>query len=169
MLKDENLLVWCFRQKRGIHIVEPTPNLTRAYLKKATSALNTMTATMQINETEWTATAAYYARYFALYALLMKIGAKSEIHDCTINIAQLLANHNILRQKLVDDIDEAKQTRIDAQYYVANQTTKTQIRKNAEAARKFVLQIEQTIENITPEQTYTIRTQLKKAYEAAQQ
>jgi uncharacterized protein (UPF0332 family) len=91
------------------------------------------------NETEWTATAAYYARYFALYALLMKIGAESEIHDCTINIAQLLANNNILQQKLVDEIEQAKQTRIDAQYYVANQTTKTQIRRNAEKARNFVL------------------------------
>jgi len=73
MLKDENL-IWCFRQKRGIRLTEPNPNLTKAYLKKAASALNTMTATIQINETEWTATAAYYARYFALYALFMKIG-----------------------------------------------------------------------------------------------
>jgi uncharacterized protein (UPF0332 family) len=168
MLKDENL-IWCFRQKRGIRLTEPNPNLTKAYLKKATSALNTMTATMQINETEWTATAAYYARYFALYALLMKIGAKSEIHDCTINVAQLLANHNILRQKLVDDIEEAKQTRIDAQYYVATATGKKQTQRNAEAARKFVLQIEQTIENITTEQTNTIRNELKHAHEQAQQ
>jgi len=167
MLKDENL-IWCFKQKRGIRVTEPNLNLTKAYLKKATSALNTMTATIQINETEWTATAAYYARYFALYALLMKFGVKSEIHDCTINIAQLLANHNILSQKLVDEIEEAKQTRIDAQYYVANETTKTQTRKNAEAARKFVLEIEQTIENITPEQISTIRTELKKTLDTAQ-
>ncbi len=118
-MQKDNWLVWCFKQKRGIRIIDPNPNLTKAYLKKAASALNTMPATMQINETEWTATAAYYARYFALYALLMKIGAKSEIHDCTINVAQLLANHNILQQNLVDDIEEAKQTRIDAQYCVS--------------------------------------------------
>jgi uncharacterized protein (UPF0332 family) len=127
MLKD-NGLVWCFRQKRGIRITEPNPNLTKAYLKKATSALNTMTATIQINEADWTATTAYYARYFALYALLMKIGVKSEIHDCTINVAQLLANHGILPQKLVDDITEAKQTRIDTQYYVATDVSQKQIR-----------------------------------------
>jgi uncharacterized protein (UPF0332 family) len=108
MLKD-SALVWCFKQKRGIRLIEPNQNLTKGYLKKATDALNTMTATMQINETEWTATTAYYARYFALYALLMKIGAKSEIHDCTINIAQLLANNNILQQKLIDEIEQAKQ------------------------------------------------------------
>ena len=112
MLKD-NGLIWCLKQKRGIRITEPNPNLTKAYLKKAISALNTMTATLQIKENDWTATTAYYARYFALYALLMKIGVKSEIHECTINIAQLLANHKIIRQNIVNEITEAKQQRID--------------------------------------------------------
>jgi uncharacterized protein (UPF0332 family) len=166
MWKDDGLS-WCFKQKRGIRITEPNQNLTKAYLKKAASALNTMTATMQINETEWTATAAYYARYFALYALLMKIGVKSEIHDCTINIAQLFANHEVLSQNLVDDIAEAKQTRIDTQYYVATEVSQKQIRQNAETARKFVLEIEQTLENITTEQISNIRTRLKEAHEAA--
>ena len=166
MLKDENL-IWCFKQKRGIRITEPNTNLTKAYLKKATSALNTMTAALQINEADWAATTAYYARYFALYALLMKIGVKSEIHDCTINIAQLLANQGVLRQKLVDDIAEAKQTRIDTQYYVATQLNQKEIRKNADTARKFVLEIEQTIENITLKQINTIRNLLKEAREAA--
>ena len=164
-MKNNNL-TWCFKQKRGIRITEPNQNLTKAYLKKATSALNTMTATLQINEIDWTATTAYYARYFALYALLMKIGVKSEIHDCTINIAQLLANHKILSQTLVNDIAEAKQTRIDTQYYVATELNQKEIKQNAEKARKFVLETEQTIENITPEQINTIRTQLKKTREA---
>ena len=164
-MKNNNL-TWCFKQKRGIRITEPNQNLTKAYLKKAASALNTMTAALQINEADWIATTAYYARYFALYALLMKIGVKSEIHDCTINIAQLLSNHGILHQKLVNDITEAKQTRIDTQYYVATELNQKEIKQNAETARKFVLEIEQAIENITPEQINTIRTQLKKTREA---
>jgi hypothetical protein len=49
MLKDENL-IWCFKQKRGLRVTESNQNLTKAYLKKATSALNTMTAVLQINE-----------------------------------------------------------------------------------------------------------------------
>ena len=76
-MKDDSL-TWCLKQKRGIRIIEPNPNLTKAYLKKAISALNTMTAALQIKETDWITTTAYYARYFALYALLMKIGVKSE-------------------------------------------------------------------------------------------
>ena len=90
---SDNNVVWCFKQKRGIRIIEPNPNLTKAYLKKAISALNTMTAALKINEIDWITTTAYYARYFALYALLMKIGVKSEIHDCTIAVARLLARN----------------------------------------------------------------------------
>jgi uncharacterized protein (UPF0332 family) len=122
-----------------------------------------MTAALQIKETDWTATTAYYARYFALYALLMKIGVKSEIHDCTINVAKLLSKNLILNPRLTDDITKAKQTRIDTQYYVEKEHDQTEIKNNVEAARKFVLEIEQTIENITPEQINSIRTQLKQA------
>jgi uncharacterized protein (UPF0332 family) len=165
-LKD-NGLIWCLKLKRGIRIIEPNQNLTKAYLKKATSALNTMSATLQINEVDWAATTAYYARYFALYALLMKIGAKSEIHDCTINVAQLLANHGILRQSVVDEITEAKEERIDAQYYVATELSLKEIRRNAEKARRFVLEIEQVIENLTPKQISIVRTLLKEARRTA--
>ncbi|MCJ7559711.1 HEPN domain-containing protein [Candidatus Bathyarchaeota archaeon] len=122
-----------------------------------------MTAALQIKETDWTATTAYYARYFALYALLMKIGVKSEIHDCTINVAKLLSKNLILNPRLTDDITKAKQTRIDTQYYVEKEPNQTEIKNNVEATRKFVLEIEQTIENITPEQINSVRTQLKQA------
>jgi uncharacterized protein (UPF0332 family) len=126
-----------------------------------------MTAALQIKETDWTATTAYYARYFALYALLMKLGIKSEIHDCIINVAKLLSKNGILNPRLIDDITKAKQTRIDTQYYVEKELSQTDIKNNMEAARKFVLEIEQTIENITPEQIKEIRAQLKKARETA--
>lgn len=111
-MSDEKI-VWCLKQKRGIRIIEPNPNLAKAYLQKAISALNTMTAAAKINETDWILTTAYYARYFALYALLTKIGIKSEIHDCSINLAGLLADNGILSPELIKDIARAKQTRVD--------------------------------------------------------
>jgi len=122
-----------------------------------------MTATLEIRENDWTATTAYYARYFALYALLMKIGIKSEIHDCTINVAKLLSRNRILNSSLIHDVTKAKQTRIGTQYYVEKELSQTDIKNNVEAARKFVLELEKTIETVTPEQIEEIRTQLKKA------
>lgn len=166
-MSDDNL-VWCFKQKRGIRIIEPDPNLTKAYLKKAISALNTMTAALKIKETDWITTTAYYARYFALYALLMKIGVKSEIHDCTISIAKLLSNNGILTPSLIEDIAKAKQTRIDTQYYVEKELSQATIQRNAEAARKFVLETEKAIENLTTEQINNIRAQLKKLKQSAE-
>jgi len=153
---------WCFRQKRGIRIIEPNENLAKAYIKKAKSSLNTMNAALQIKETDWILTTAYYARYFALYALLMKLGIKSEIHDCSIAIARLLTKHRILNKNLATDISQAKQTRIETQYYVTQELTQTKIRKNVESAHKSVLEIEKTLENITTDQIKNIRTHLKR-------
>jgi uncharacterized protein (UPF0332 family) len=70
-VKDRTI-VWCLKQKRGIRIIQPNENLTKAYLKKAISALNTMNTASEIGETDRITTTAYYARCFALYALLMQ-------------------------------------------------------------------------------------------------
>lgn len=163
-MSDENI-VWCFKQRRGIRIIEPNSNLTRAYLKKAVSALNTMTAALEIQEADWITTTAYYARYFALYALLMKVGVKSEIHDCTISIGKMLAENGVLNPSLISDIAKAKQTRIDTQYYVEKEQSPAGIRSNVDAARKFVLETEKTIETITVEQISSIRAKLKQLKE----
>lgn len=143
-------------------MVQPNENLTKAYLKKAISALNTMNATVQIKETDWITTTAYYARYFALYALLTKIGIKSEIHDCSIAIARLLAENGILGEDLVNDISNSKQVRIDTQYYVGIELNQASMKRNVENARKFVLEIEKVIENITPDQTENLRKHIRK-------
>jgi len=149
------------KQRKGVRIIEPNPNLTEQYLRKAIGALNTMNAALQIRETDWILATAYYARYFALYALLMKLGIKSEIHDCSIAIARLLAKNKILTQNLVTDIAQAKQTRIDTQYYITKEITQREIRKNVESTRKFVLEIQKSIENITIEQINSIRSKLR--------
>ena len=123
-MKDRTI-AWCLKQKRGIRIIQPNENLAKAYLKKAISALNTMNAALEIGEPDWIITTAYYARYFALYALLMKIGIKSEIHDCSVAVARLLAEKGMLRKNLVTDISNSKQARIDMQYYVERELIKT--------------------------------------------
>lgn len=157
---EDRSIIWCLKQKRGIRIIDPNENLVKEYLRKATGSLNTMNAALQINETEWIMTTAYYARYFALYALLMKLGVKSEIHDCSIAVASLLAREGILTENLVNDISQAKEMRVDVQYYVTRELEQGKVRRNVESARKFVLEIEKAIENITTEQIESIRNTL---------
>jgi uncharacterized protein (UPF0332 family) len=159
-VKDRTI-VWCLKQKRGIRIIQPNENLTKAYLKKAISALNTMNAALEIKETDWITTTAYYARYFALYALLMKMGIKSEIHDCSIAVARLLTENGILRKDLASDISNSKQARINIQYYVEKELDQACIRKDVENARNFVLELEKVIENVTTDRIEEVRAHMK--------
>jgi uncharacterized protein (UPF0332 family) len=121
-----------------------------------------MNTALEIKETDWITTTAYYARYFALYALLMKIGIKSEIHDCSIAVARLLAEKGILNEDLASDISNSKQVRIDTQYYVERELDQTSIRKNVEDARRFVLEIEKVIEKTPADKIENIRGHIRK-------
>jgi len=120
-----------------------------------------MNAALGIRENDWITTTAYYARYFALYALLMKMGIKSEIHDCSIAIAELLTENEILRESLVSDIQYSKQARIDTQYYVERELDEVSIRKDVENARNFVLELEKAIESVTTDRIERVRAQIK--------
>lgn len=72
---------WCLQKREGLEIITPNSNLALAYLKKAEDALEAM----RVNTIkDWKISTAYYAKYFSLYALLMKIGIKCNIHSCTI-------------------------------------------------------------------------------------
>jgi len=53
-------------------------------MKKSNEALKSMDVNAKAGISEWTISTSYYAKYFAIYALLSRIGIKCEIHDCTI-------------------------------------------------------------------------------------
>jgi len=50
---------------------------------------------------------------------------------------------------------------VDVQYYVAKDFEQEKIRRDVESARKFVLEIEKVIENITTEQIKLIRSRIE--------
>lgn len=158
---EKDNLAWCFRQKYGVRLIQPSSDLVREYLKKSKSSLNMLNAAIELAEIDWIATTAYYARYFALYALMMKFGIKSEIHDCSISLAKFLAENKILEASLVDDISAAKEMRTDVQYYVAKELDMGAVKKRAFLAGKFVLEIERAVENLTDGQIEIIRRKLK--------
>jgi uncharacterized protein (UPF0332 family) len=91
----------------------------------------------------------------------MKIGVKSEIHDCTIRIGRYLSENGILNKNLIDDIEKAKQTRIDMQYYAVKEFGVREIKNNVESARKFVLDIEKETGNLTTDKVSFLRDRLK--------
>jgi len=161
-LEDPNSNVkWCLKQKRGIKIEEVNDNLCSVYMNKSKSALNMLSSATEKDEVDWIATTAYYARYFALYALLQKCGIKSEIHDCTISLMHFLfIEENLVEEQFYNELRLAKELRIDTQYYVTEELDKDKLKKDSETARNFVLKIEEVIETLSKEQIDHLRSKL---------
>ncbi len=161
----KNHVSWCLKQKRGIKLEEPNDNLCNVYLKKAKSALNMLSSANEKNEVDWIATTAYYARYFSFYALLQKCGIKSEIHDCTVSLMYFLfVEENLVKEYFYKELRLAKDLRVDAQYYVAEELDKQKLKKDSETARNFVLEMEKVMDNLTNEEIKLLRDRLNNLY-----
>ena len=143
-------LSWC---KKRIKLTQPNKNLSEEYLRKAQRSLD---ATISLkNNHEWQITAAYYTMYFSIYSLLIRAGIKSEIHQCTIAIAELFA----LTKKEIELIEQAQKARIDLQYYVDR--THNQTNTMLQQAPHILLRCEELHNTLTQEDIRTIREQLR--------
>ncbi len=109
-----NQLNWCLNIKNGLEVVEPNDNLCTAYFKKAENALNAA-ASLKENK-EWEVSSRYYAMYFAVYALLVKLGVKCENHVCTIEFMKVCLK-DFFSNGDADLLHKAMIARVDVQYY----------------------------------------------------
>lgn len=86
-------LKWCCTTKDGLRLAEPNDNLAQSYMSTADDFLGTMNRERHYNM-KASLSAAYYAMYNALYAVLSKAGLKCQIHACTIEcMASLFTGH----------------------------------------------------------------------------
>jgi len=109
-------LKWCCKQKEGIKLIEPNDNLSLSYIKMAENALGTMNRERQFNLT-FAISACYYSMYYSLYAVLMKLGVKCEIHSCNLEFMKKLLS-NFYEKEEMKVISKAFDLRNIAQYYV---------------------------------------------------
>ena len=135
---------WCKKQSKGIKIIEPNDNLSKEYITTAEETLNVLRS-IKGKSKIWLATTKYYCEYFAIYSLFMKIGVKSEIHDCTIEICTLLEEMGITPKGYSKILEEDKQLRIDNQYYLRNREVPLDYNKVLE----FVLRMKDINSKIT--------------------
>lgn len=150
-------LTWCLKKKRGVKIIEPNENLYKAYLLKSKEALESMNINFERKILSWAISASYYARYFAVYALLSKIGIKSEVHDCTIELFKFLfIDTNKINIKFYKELKEAKDYRVEAQYYFPDFKN-----LRLQSTREFVLEIEKLAEQITEKDISELRRKLE--------
>jgi len=137
---------WC--KKQGMKLIEPNDNLAEEYYKNAEETLRIVNLIKNSGSNMWLATQKYYTEYLASYALLMKIGIKTEIHSCTIEIIKILEKENIITFKLSKNLEEDKELRIDNQYYLKNRP----VDFNSKELSELLLKIRELLDNITKEQ-----------------
>ncbi len=107
-MKSDEMVSWCFMQKSGIRIEKPNDQLCYAYLKEANVALTSMNVNRKADIRKWVIITAYYARYNAIYALLRKVGIRSEIHDCSIAVLKYLFS-DIFDEKFFSELEQSKE------------------------------------------------------------
>jgi len=140
---ENKKLAWCFRLKDGLKIVEPNERLSKSYLEQAKSSL--LRAEKDLNDKDflWATVAIYYAEYYSLYSFLQRIGVKCENHACSILTVTLLLGNDKTKT-----INEHKDKRIDAQYYMkVDQEIK--IRSMLQEAKIFVSNFDEIVSKLT--------------------
>ncbi len=166
MEKIEKTFYWCLKlgenkeKHKGLKKLN-TSDLreSEAHLKKAKSNLETMRYLYDGGKTDWVASAAFYAMYHILLALLYKLGYESRNQECTINAVEyfMKGGEISLEQEYIDMIrlaqeqenkQDAKTVREEYQY-----GTKTVMGDNLclqimENARRFVDRIKEVLEEL---------------------
>jgi len=146
------------KQSKGIRIVAPSDNLVKAYREKSKNALKSMEINAQAGLVEWAVSASYYAKYFAVYSLLSKIGVKCEIHDCTITLFEYLFCDSIPKE-VIKDLRESKADRVEMQYYT--QQISVNLEQVIKGTKKFVLEIENVADGLNSERIAELQKRLK--------
>ncbi len=145
-------LNWCKNQESGIKIIEPNLHLSEDYMKSAEETL-ILLKDMKSKSNMWEATMKYYCEYFAVYSLLLRIGIKCEIHDCTIKLCDALEIGGIMPKGTAKRLEKDKGLRIDNQYYLKN----INVSINFSELSDFILQIKNISSSLTLENIKEIR------------
>lgn len=109
-LKDK--LDECFREggkaeerHKGLRKIEINEELIHKHLKKAAHNLNAVLDFKKMGYSDWSASAAFYALYQCLLALLIKFGCQSRNQTCTFAFIEDLIN----QEKISLKVEELKE------------------------------------------------------------
>lgn len=148
---------WCLKVKNGLEMAEPNDELTKAYLKKAENSLRA-TGVLKDNK-DWEISSSYYTMYFSLYAILMKIGIKCEIHSCTISFMQNFLNKHFTDEE-IELIEKSQKARIDTQYYSDRNISDELYERMINNAALFLAKCKKVLNDLAEEEIENIRGNL---------
>jgi uncharacterized protein (UPF0332 family) len=151
-------LKWCVNAKNGIQITEPSENLSKAYILKSKESIKSMEVNAEAGIKDWTVSASYYSRYFAVYSVFSRIGIKYEIHECTISLFEYLFE-DPFPGELIRELKLSKEDRIEAQYYTTE--IHIDIYGMIERTKNFVLKVENLIDKLSTPKVKELRTKIQ--------
>ncbi len=105
-----NKIRWCLKQSKGIKLTEPNDSISENHIRESWSDFDMIE---KVNK-KWKTVTSYYSCYNSVYAILVKIGIKCEIHDCTIALMDLIG----FDKENIKFLDSLKRERVDIQYYL---------------------------------------------------
>ena len=144
---------WCLNAKNGIELITPNDNLSKAYISKASNAL----ISIKLNKIpEWKIATSYYSSYFSVYAILMKIGVKCEIHKCTINFIETFLKEYFTKED-IDYIKNSLKTRNQLQYYINKNISDKNLDKIIKNAPIFHVRCKEILSKLTQSKIRNIR------------
>ena len=151
---ENKKLKWCFKIKDGLKIVEPNERLSKSYLEQAKSSLLRANKDFEDKDLLWATVAIYYAEYYALYSFLQRIGVKCENHSCSI-----LAVSILLGKDKTKTINDHKDKRIDAQYYMkVDQENK--VKSMLTEAQNFISEFDELVPNLSDKEIKEYRNKI---------
>src|SRR3989338_9108055 len=150
-------LAWCKKQKNWIELIEPNLNLSQEYIEKAENALRAVKS-LEGNK-EWQISSAYYAMYFSLYAILMRVGVKCEIHACTIEIMKKALTKYFSNEE-INLLQKSLAARIDSQYYTDRDVKEEQRITMVENESRFHLKCKKLTIKVTSNEILSIRERI---------
>jgi uncharacterized protein (UPF0332 family) len=148
---------FCFKKTGGLKLDAPNETLVEVYKRKSQSALNMLNSAKEKQEDDWVLDTSYYAKYFIVYALFMKAGIKSKIHDCTIfGLKSLFVDEGIISEEIYAELERSKDLRVGALYYDKD-FGKEEILKRAKVSPEFCLKVESIIDTISNDDIEKVR------------
>ncbi len=149
---------WCKKQVSGIKIQEPNDDLSQEYYENAEESMKVLKSIKETKSNMWLATTKYYIEYFAVYSVLMKMGVKCEIHDCTIALIKFLEDEEVIEKGTSRILENDKKLRIDNQYYLKN----IPVNLNFEQLSHFILSIKRSLDSLDNNKIRDLREKIKK-------
>lgn len=148
---------WCLENKNGLKIVKPDFNMSNSYLLMAEESISILE---DVSKSKiWTATVVYYVFYYSLYALMQRIGVKSEIHSCSLEFMKGCLV-DFYSPKDIQVIEKAFSDRIDLQYYTDRPVDNNSILDTKDYCIDFFVKTKRVILKLSEKQIDLIRKRL---------